>query len=215
MSDPVQPDQFQDGALCTLEDVARRVPGYDPGDEGEIDATLSDFIVGESADFIEETGREIIPKNADTFRIFDLTLANCRRRQLPIGDVAAIGSIELLDYDGTTSLGVIAAGLYVLLPRARLAWEPYRRLTFPYRPGSPLLVAPGRTLKITATFGFPEIPGTVRRAVATLTIWRYLNDIASVGTSFAEIANQPDINIAAGIRAALDVRDRLKLPGFA
>jgi hypothetical protein len=215
VSDPVQPDELQDGALCTLNDVILRVPGYDPGDEADTDAALNDFIVTESADFIETTGREILPKNADAFRIFELTATRVRRRSLPIGDVADVTQLELLDYDESTVLDTIDPSLYVLRPRDRAAWEPFRRLTFPYRPGSSLLLAPGRTLKLTGTFGFPAIPATVRRSIATFVVVRYLNDSASAGTKFAELANQEDVDLGPAIRVALETRRRLTLPGMA
>jgi hypothetical protein len=211
----VAPDQLQPRALCALLDVTKRVPGYEPGDDETVDDILNDLIVQESRDFVETTGREIVAMSSGP-RVFDLTVSMIGRRSLPIGDAASITQVELFDYDGTTSLGVIASNLYVLQPRVRDDWQPIRRLWFPYRPVSaPVLLAPGRTLEITATWGFPAIPDTVRRAVATLVIFRYLNDAAAAGTVFADAANREDFNLGASLKVALDARDRLGPASFA
>jgi len=213
----VTADQLQPGALCTLLDVAKRVPGYSIGEDGELDEILSDLIIQESADLEETTGREIAATDAGVTRVFDLTPAIVSRRTLPVGDLTTATKVELFDYDETTSLGIIDPGLYVFTPRVRpRPWRPYTRLTFPYRPtGGPILLAPGRVVKITGTWGFPEIPTTIARAVAVFTIFRYLNDVAASGTPFAELASQEDVNLAASLRAALDARDRLRRGPFA
>lgn len=211
---PVQPDQLQPRALCSLLDVCQRAPGYTAGDDPEIDETLNDLIVQESRDFVEATGREVVAM-ATGPRTFDLTASNLTRRKIRVGDAATVSAVQLFDYDGTTSLGVIAANLYVLEPRIRDDWQPIRRIWFPYRPGNSILLAPGRTLVVTGTWGFPAIPDTVKRAVATLVIARYLTDTAEAGTAFSDAVNRAGFNFAGSIRAALDVRDRLSTPPFA
>jgi len=210
---PVTPDQLQPRALCSLLDVIGRVPGYEAGDDNEIDDILSELILRESRDFVEVTGREIVAMSTGV-RVFDLTRSNLARRTVRIGDAAAVSQVELFDYDEATSLGVIASNLYVLEPRVRDDWQPIRRIRFPHRPGSAILLAPGRTLKVTATWGFPAIPQTVRTAVASLVIWRYVNDVAAEGTSFADAVNRVEFNFAQSLRVALDVRDRLAGPTF-
>lgn len=201
--------------LCTLDDVTKRTPGYSTGDDTETDATLSALITQESRDFVEACGREIVAMSSGP-RTFDLTTSMIERRQLRIGDAAAVAQVELFDYDDSTSLGVIDPSLYVLYPRVRDDWEPIRRIMFPYRPmSSALMLAPGRTLHVTATWGFPQIPDTVKFAVATFVIFRYINDVAGAGTQLAEAINRPDFNLAASLRAAMDVRDRLSRGPFA
>jgi hypothetical protein len=208
-------DQLASGALCTLEDVAKRVPGYDPGADNKLDATLNDLILRESADFQEASGREILPMNDDTARTFDITASIIARRSFRIGDVATVTRVELFDVDGATSLGQLQASQYVLLPRARKSWEPFRRIKFPYRPGTVLSLRCGGTIVITGTFGFPEIPTTVRQAIATMVVYRYLSDAAFDGTPFAELANRDEFNMASAIRVAMDARDRLSGPALA
>src|SRR5581483_1021467 len=109
----VTADQLQPGALCTLLDVAKRVPGYSIGEDGELDEILSDLIIQESADLEETTGREIAATDAGVTRVFDLTPAIVSRRTLPVGDLTTATKVELFDYDETTSLGIIDPGLYV------------------------------------------------------------------------------------------------------
>jgi hypothetical protein len=201
--------------LCTLDDVTKRTPGYDAGDDTNTDATLAALITQESRDFVEACGREIVAMSTGV-RTFDLTNANVARRQLRIGDAAAVSQVELFDYDDATSLGVIAPSQYVLLPRVRDDWEPIRRIAFPYRPMSAaLMLAPGRTLHLSGTWGFPLIPDTVKFAVATFVIFRYINDVAGAGTQLSDAINRPEFNLAASLRAAMDVRDRLSSGPFA
>lgn len=204
--------------LCTLDDVVARIPGYTAGEDDDIDALLADLITQESRDFVETCGREIISIDSDepVTRTFDLDSSTIMRGKLPIGDAAAIATVELFDYDGSTSLGVIDPTLYVLLPRIRDDWEPYRRLWFPPRPlQTPLLLAPGRTLALTGAYGFPAVPTTVTRAVATLVVFRYLNDVAPAGTDLADAADRAEFNLAASLKVALDTRDRLRGAPFA
>lgn len=212
MSNELLPDPR---SLCTLADVIQRVPGYDLGDDQDTDEALAALIIAESRDFMEVTGREITSMGDDDPRIADLTASICQRRQMPIWDATTVTQIELFDFDGITSLGVIDPSLYILEPRVKEDWKPYNRLRFPYRPMSTLLLAPGRTIALTGTWGFPMIPATVTRAVATFVINRYLNDTAATGTAFADAANQAEYNLGSALRVAFDVRQRLMDAPFA
>jgi hypothetical protein len=203
--------------LCTLRDVFRLVPGFDPedADNGDIVETCGNLISSESVSIMRETGREIVAIPDSDPRTFDLTPSNCRRRSLPIGDAAAISKVELFDYDGTTSLGVVAPSLYVLLPRLRETWEPFTRIRFPYRPtGAPLLLAPGRSLVLTGTWGFPEIPLDLRQACAKRVVLRYVADNANAGTRLAD-AIDDTFSIGALLQSARETVDGYSRPGFA
>lgn len=203
--------------LCTLRDVFRLVPGFDPDDvdNADIVETCANLISSESVSVIRETGREIVEIPDNNPRTFDLTHSICARRSLPIGDAAAVTQIELFDYDGTTSLGIIDPGLYILLPRLRQSWEPLTRVRFPYRPASPPpLLAPGRTLAITGTWGFPQIPFDLRQACAKRVLLRYIADTANAGTRLAD-AIDDTFNIGALLASARDTVDGYSRPGFA
>jgi hypothetical protein len=198
--------------LCSIADVLSYVPGYRQNDATE--AKLQQLIESESLLLQRDAGREIVAIAGANPRTFDLIPANIRRRSLPIGDAAAITKVELFDYDGTTSLGVIANALYVLEPRTRDEWRPYTRLRFPYRPStSSLLLAPGRTLELTGTWGFPVVPAFVREACAKRVLLRYITDVATKGTALAEALD--DVNAAALFASSRDALTAIRKAGFA
>jgi hypothetical protein len=207
--------------LCTLRDVFRLVPGFDPddtdsegGDNSEIVETIANLIPAESQSIYKETGREFVAIAGADPRTFDLTPSICRRRTMPIGDAADITTLELFDFDGVTSLGVVAPNLYVLEPRTREDWRPITRLRFPYRPGTVLRIAPGRTLEITATWGFPLIPADLRQACAKRVLLRYVADSANAGTRLAD-ALDDTFNFGALLRSSKDVVKSYKAGAFA
>jgi hypothetical protein len=218
------PDVLQAGALCTLSDVVRRVPGYSAGDDPEIDAILNELILDESTDWLQETGREILPIGAQPqTRVFELDQFVAEERELQVGDATAITAVVFKRQDGTV-IQTLDDTAWVALPRIRPSWQPIRSIEFPAGVTTPAmlprssrnLLAGGNHVhhdeiaEVTGTFGFPEIPKTVRRAVATLVIVRYLNDVASVGTQFAEAANRGEFNLGGAQRAALDRRDGMR-----
>jgi hypothetical protein len=204
-------------ALCSLLDVFRLVPGFDPQDpdNAEILETCQTLIGSESTSIMRETGREIVAITGLNPRTFDLTHSTVARRGLPIGDAAAVSQVELFDYDGTTSLGVIDPALYILLPRVRETWEPFTRIRFPYRPtAQPILLAPGRTLHLTGTWGFPVVPPDLRQACAKRVLLRYVADNANAGTRLAD-ALDDTFSIGALLQSSRDVVDGYSRPGFA
>lgn len=208
--------------LCTLADIEERTPGYAIGDDEATDAALADFITKESRDFMEATRREITPITAGpSTRVFDVDWIVTEDRELMIGDCAAVTDVELKGQDGTV-LQTLDPTAWVLLPRLREDWEPVTSLYFPTLVTDPAFFSspashygphepsenPRLLCEVTGTWGFPQIPDTVKRAVAVLVLLRYLNDAASVGTKLAEAADRAELNLAGSLRAALDTRQR-------
>jgi hypothetical protein len=217
----VKPDPTQTSLngrdLCSLHDVFRLVPGFDPQDpdNGDIVDTIGGLISAESRAVHRETGREIRPIANLNTRTFDVTAAICQRRQFPIGDAAAIATVELFDFDGTTSLGVLDPNLYIALPRIRDSDAPIRRLSFPYRPGIVMpRLAPGRSFQITATWGFPSVPVDLRQAAAKRVLLRYVADNANAGTQLAD-ALDDTFSIGALLRSAKETVDGYSRGSFA
>lgn len=200
--------------LCTIADVKRYIPGYVENDDTE--ATLQALVTAESRSIHGQTSREFVAIAGANPRIFDLPAATCVRRRLRIGDAAQVTSLELFDVDGSTSLGVVDASLYVLEPRIREEWEPHRLIAFPHRPGSvgPVQLAPGRSLHVTGTWGFPEIPPDIREACAKLVVVRYFADTAQAGTDLSD-AIDPTFNVGGLLRSALEAVESYSDPGFA
>jgi hypothetical protein len=198
--------------LCTLADVVRYVPGYQPNDA--TDATLASLITAESRGIYRSTGREFVAIPDQDPRTFDLTQSIIARRSLPIGDAAEITQLELFDFDGATSLGVIDPSLYILEPRTREEWEPFTRLRFPYRPSSVVLLSPGRTLVLTGTWGFQSIPEDIAEACAKLVVVRYFADVAVAGTDLSD-ALDPTFSVSGLTRSALEAVEGYADPPFA
>jgi hypothetical protein len=221
---PPDPSILQEGALCTLDDVVERTPGYTAGDDTDVDAVLNELIIEESQDFLEVTGREIIAANDDAVRVFELDWFVAEERELLIGDAATVTAVDFKQQDGTL-VQTLDASAWVKMPRVRKAWQPITSLAFPAGVASPaVLPHRGRNIlgggslgdlhelaEVTGTWGYPAIPDTVKRAVATFVLFRYLNDVASAGTQLADLANKPEFNLAASLRVALDTRDRMRV----
>jgi hypothetical protein len=209
--------------LCTLAQVVERVPGYTtPGDSDDV---LADFITIESRDFMEATRREITPITpGSSTRVFDVDWIVVEERELMIGDAADVTAVVLKGQDGTV-LQTLDSSAWVDLPRVRETWEPITSIYFPPLVTDPVFFSwpattwgphvptesPRLICEVTGTWGFPEIPQTVSRAVAVLVLIRYLNDAAAVGTDLADAADRAELNLAGALKAALDTRDRFRV----
>lgn len=172
-------------ALCELEDVTAYAPGYT--NEPETDTTLNQMILAESFDIMRETGREMkaIFPAADPRR-FDLGSYAVSSRYLRIGDAAAISAVSLYDIDNATLVTTLPSSAYVLEPKVRAEWEPIRGLYFPFSAaGAPTFLI-GQVLQVTGTWGWPAIPADLREACARIVLFRYVQDAAAAGTTFAE-----------------------------
>ena len=214
--------------LCTLADVIERVPGYTLGDDPTVDATLADFITIESRDFMEEARREITPiRVGPETRVFDVDWIVVDERELLIGDANDVTAVVLKQQDGTV-LQTLGSSGWVDMPRVREDWEPITSIWFPPLVQDPVFFAwpastwgphvpienPRLVCEVTGSWGFPMIPQTVKRAVAVLVLVRYLNDAASVGTELADAADRAELNLAGALKAALDTRDRFRVPSI-
>jgi hypothetical protein len=131
------------------------------------DAYVQRLISDISDRFIQETdGREftVVGTNPQS-RDFDLEPWNWQLREVPIGDASSVTSASLITYslDGTVADTVALSNL-ILLPRVRQSWEPITRIQFPYSIIQPAFLFRA-IVRVTANYGFPAIPGTVRQAV--------------------------------------------------
>lgn len=193
--------------LCTLADVTSIVPGY-RGDTAT-DTTLQRFITSESELIPSEAGREIIGPAGLVARTFPIDERAYLYGRVDIGDLATLvdATVEILNPAGT-SISTVAGEDVIAMYRERefqkQPWEPITALRF--RPGVTL---GWRTiLRVTGTWGFPSIPPFVREATAKRVILRYVSDVASSGTDFADSLD--NLNLAAMFASARDAIEELR-----
>jgi len=208
--------------LCALADVLKLVPGYTAGSDTNTDVTLGELITEQSRDAMESCGREFkaIESSQPAIRQFDIDETVARRRKLFIGDLSAVPTLFVLKDAQGNLVQTLSSSSYVLLPRVREDWQPYSTVWFRFDAADAATLwgvgdwwtGGGLVAEITATWGFPSVPTTVKDAVARLVIVRYLNDVASVGTQFAEAADRGSFNIAGSVRQALTALDRFHVP---
>ena len=210
--------------LCALADVTRLVPGYTAGDDTNTDATLNELITEQSRDAMERCGREFTPIEASqpALRSFDVDETVARRRKLYVGDLASAPTLFELKTGAGELAQTLTGASYVLLPRVREDWQPYSTVWLRLDAADAATLwgfdgwwrGRGLVAEITATWGFPSVPTTVKDAVARLVIVRYLNDVTNQGTEFADAADRVQFNMAGSIRQALDALDRFRVPAF-
>jgi hypothetical protein len=84
-------------------------------------------------------------------------------RRISVGDlVAAPTTVTIVDTDWTTTLETVSAGNMTMHPTVRESWEPITEIEFQNTVTS---LRPGMRVNVTGNFGFPSVPGRVRRAV--------------------------------------------------
>lgn len=191
--------------LCTVADVTSYVPGY--VSEALTDAVLARLVTSESESVIRESGREL-----KTFRdqpetrsfLLDTVAVNCRI--LHIGDLADAGdtdiTVELLDANEANPVTVDRIDyrpLYRLRRQPTEVWEPITAIEL-LRGAGTLTI--GRTILVTGNWGFPMVPSFIREATAKRVILRYVSDVASSGTTFADSID--NLNLAGLFASARD-----------
>jgi hypothetical protein len=141
--------------LCTVDEVKRARRDSATG----LDTLIQDAITQASSMMVEYAERQITPLDANPLeRVF---VARDWGRKLWIDDLSAPpASITVNDPDGVFARTIPAAQV-IFLPRNREAWRPINRLEL--RPSAGWF-APGEEISILGRWGFPAIPGFVRRA---------------------------------------------------
>lgn len=82
---------------------------------------------------------------------------------IKVGDLTSFTAVDIIDEDWTTVLTpTVPLTSVESLPRNRASWEPIRELRLH---SSVTDLSPGRTVRVTGTWGFPSVPGSVRQAV--------------------------------------------------
>lgn len=213
-TDPIQNTGHQARDLCTLTDVYRYAPGFDPSDSdnARIVAQLRSLITAQSQLILDESGREIVARGAQpATRKFDISRHEAYTRRVEVGDLQTTSglAVRLLGRD-LDEVSTYASDEYLPLYPGFLwqpteTWEPIIALRFPWSLGGAALQA-GHTLEVTGTFGFPAIPQFIRDACAGRVVLRY-NDVTADGDAFSEAIDTLDAGVL--FRSSQDAIDRL------
>ena len=83
-------------------------------------------------------------------------------KRIAIGDCADVDSVQIIDEDWVTVLETPALVDITLLPTVRQPYEPITALEFQ---SDVTRLSPGMRVAVTGSWGFPTVPGDVRRAV--------------------------------------------------
>lgn len=110
-------------------------------------------------------------------------------RRVQVGDMSAVTTVEILDTDWTTVLETVAAADYTLHPTVRAAWEPITEIELH---STVTALQPNMRVRVTGDYGFPAVPGNVRRAVLDAVaetldrdVEHYRQDVGAVPTAEA------------------------------
>lgn len=199
--------------LCALSDVTALVPGYTS--DTATNTALSALITEVSRDIMERSHREFtaIETTQPATRLFDVNQTTYMYRRMRVGDFTTLSAVTVLDQNSNTIATVdITSSSIVKEPRVREDWEPYGTLWFRSDVTSPVPLVPGYVVQISATWGFPSVPTTIKQACAKLVLWRYLTDTTAAGTQIANLLEQAEFSLAGAFRSANQTIERFYVP---
>lgn len=183
--------------FCTLNDV-KQAHGL-PASMTTYDALIQEWIDDAAALIVDATnGRTITTAGSASTRMFDAP----RGRDLLIDDLSAPPTVvEVVDESGTATATITTDVLTLPLNR-REPWEPITGL----RMRSTVTTPPGGYIRVTGVWGFPQVPGFVKRAnVETVREWlrgsQAFADSSLDGD--AEFALTPSRGLPASVRRML------------
>ena len=106
-------------------------------------------------------------------------------RTINVGDLAAVPTtVEILDRDWTTVLETVSAGEITSHPMVREPWEPIQALELHSDAGN---LSAGMRLRVTGTWGFPEVPGNIRQAALDAIAAILDRDVENYSTDLAPL----------------------------
>ena len=185
-------------ALCTLEDVQAYIPGYVPYSDRQTDAILLEKIDEVSVEIHNDANRDFLPVATNPYaKTFDVSAFEAAEMRIFVGDLRdAVGLI--LSLDGTD----ISTQPFHAEPRNRQPWEPYSYIKFDS--GGSVTINPDSVLTVTGNWGFPQIPPDIRQACVKLVINRYVRDVATGGTAFADAVTDAAYSLSSAFASAQD-----------
>ena len=204
----VDPDEFSTNAgistmalvsLAETKDWLRQ-QNVDTSSDLQIVQVINDM----SQRFLEECEREIVPYGTNPIvRTFDVDEEAVYNREIRIGDLTSFTQVRILDELGNLIQTVNSSDV-ISLPRVRRPWQPIRSLRFTQNVNRlwygyyPLVV------EVTGTWGFPSVPGTVRRAM-----------FDAIATTLDRDVENYKEDLAAGVTSGSSAGKEDALPGAA
>ena len=114
--------------------------------------------------------------------------SNIWSRTVSIGDLAATPTlVEIIDQDWTTVVETVAAGDVTAHPMNREPWEPIQALELH---SDVAALSSGMRLRVTGTWGFPQVPGNIRQAALDAIAATLDRDVESYSTDLAPMQAQ-------------------------
>lgn len=193
--------------LCTLADVTALAPGYTS--DTDTDDLLQALITAESVEAHDKCQREFVAMTGNTTRRFDIGEVEEHARRVMVGDMTTITTVVIEDYQQSTVQTITSPAYVELSPRlkrTREEWEPCSYLWFP--PLAAVFIEEGYVVKVTGTWGFPQIPADLKTAVAKMVLVRYLADAANQGTALSDALNDQGFSVGQAFAAAQSVLRR-------
>lgn len=178
--------------LCSIADVKR----YIGETSDDYDDEIADLVAAASQAFLSRTRRELRPFTANpSTRVFDIDADVIAERSILPGDLASFSNVVIKAPDGTL-MQTVDVSTVVGLPRIREPWRPIAELAFLRGlTGSAILSvggsrygAPGYTLEVTGSWGFPQVPADIRREVKKIAAAGLARDVKRTSKTFSEQA---------------------------
>jgi hypothetical protein len=179
------------------------------------DDDLADLIERVSDKIMDVAQREFVVDGTNPQeRVFDVTAAAARDRELEIGDLADVPTtVTITDLEGTETVADL--GAVTCLPRRRESWQPIAALRFELHPVDlAAVLRAGFTVTVAADWGFPEVPPRiVHETIKTVYAW-LAKDIGSYSKLFKEQNPQfaPTIGQHALPLSAQQEAERFRVP---
>jgi hypothetical protein len=147
-------------------------------------------------------GREFKPNVAGSAtRYFDIDnwSTNFWTRTIRISDYSAVSAVTITDEAGTL-LFTLSASDYILLPRTKKPWQPYKYLRIAKLSSARTQLIDGNVLTITGTWGFPSVPEDIHHACMDAVAYMRDRDVEHARQDLGAVGAEGGPTIILGVR---------------
>lgn len=212
------PDQFASNAGLSLTALVTLAEARDYLAQMNID-TVNDLLLVQTINdmsdrFAEEAEREFkVYGTNPQVRTFDVDEQTIWRREIRIGDLTSFTQVRILDELGNL-IQTPALADVISLPRVRRTYDPIRTLRFTQNVVRPWSGLYPNVVEVTGTWGFPSVPGSVRRAVLEAVAVGMDRDVENYREDLAQVSvggggGHDDALPSSALDVAMSYRDEL------